>query len=246
MTTPAAGGNGQAPTADPGNGQAPTQGSNDPQQSASPPSGSQNGQAPAGNTDTYKPPSVDEWKRTQQEIAEARRDAAKYRDELKKRDDATLTEQQKRERDFSDMQAKVFEYEARHQQQALQIAGYRLGAGLGIGDIGAALALVQVEHGADVKYDAKTGEPENIADLLKAVLKDHPFLAAQAGAPTQPPATAGGATNPSRSGTNGGAKVPLTWDYIGELQTRNTQEYMARRDEILRWMQANAHSRPGR
>lgn len=189
-------GNGQAPTQaankDGGNGQAPTT----PQaNNSSAPSGAQNGQAPTANTDDT-PLSAAEAKRLQQELAEARRDAGKYRDELKKRDDANLTAEQKREQEHTELQTKVFEYEARLQMQALKLAGYELGQQLGIGDISAALALVQVEHRAEVKY-AADGTPENLQDLLKAVLKAHPALAGQAQtAPTRQPASSGGATNP--------------------------------------------------
>lgn len=231
-----AGGNGQAPTqpaapAD-GNGQAPTAAPAN--NTAAPLGGGQNGQAPTATTpETYAPPSADEWKRVQSEIAEARRDAAKYRDELKKRDDAQLTADQKRERDYAATQARALELELRVQQQGLELAGHRLAAGIGIADAGAAIALVLAEHAAEVQYDEKTGVPTNLADLLKEVLKAHPILAAQ-GQPSQnqrQSATSGGATNPGRQAGNGG----LTIETIRNMSIR---ERMARLPEIEAWEKA--------
>lgn len=228
------GGNGQAPAQQqpatpPANGQAPTSGQAN--NGSAPLGGAPNGQAPTATNDSYAPPSADEWKRVRQELEEARRDAGKYRDELKKRDDANLTAQQKLERDYSDMQAKVYEYEARLQQQSLQIAGYRLGSSLGIGDIGAALALVQAEHAHEVKF-AADGTPENISDLLKAVLKDHPVLATTPGKSQQTsPTASGGPTNPGRQAGNGG----LTLEMIRAMPMR---ERIARMDEIKAWEKA--------
>ena len=223
------GGNGQAPTqaatSASGNGQAPTTA---PANNGSAPSGAPNGQAPTA-IDPAQQLSADDAKRIRQELDEARRDAARYRDELKKRDDATLTDQQKRDREFTDLQTKAFEYEARLQVQALQLAGYRLGASLGIGDIGAALALVQAEHAHEVKF-ATDGTPENISDLLKAVLKDHPVLAAQAQSPRS--ASTGGATNPGTIARPGGT---FTRDQIARM---SPQEYERNRAAIMEQLKA--------
>lgn len=244
MTSAQPTGNGQAPTGSTssvdGTGQAPT---TTPANNSGVSSAATNGQAPTSTPNDFTPPSADEWKRAQQELAEARRDAGRYRDELRKRDDASLTEQQKRERDFADLQAKASEYETRIQRLTLENAGFRHGASLGIGDIAAALALVQVEHGHELKYDA-AGNPENIQDLLKAVLKNHPSLAAsasatgtgngrgqaQAGSGSNA-SNAGGATNPGRNAGNGG----LTLEVIRAMPMR---ERMARLAEIEAWEKA--------
>lgn len=227
------GGNGQAPThaaaSAGGNGQAPTTA---PANNDATPSGAPHGQAPTA-IDPAQQFSADDAKRIRQELDEARRDAAKYRDELKKRDDAGLSEQQKRERDFADLQAKNFEYEARLQSQALQLAGYKLGSQLGIGDISAALALVQVEHQAEVKY-AADGTPENLSDLLKAVLKEHPGLAAGAQATQRAPlpASSGGATNP---GTIARPGATFTREQIARMSPR---EYEQNRPAIMESLKA--------
>lgn len=180
------------------NGQAPT---------ATPPQPSDDGASAAL-------PSTDEWKRIQQELAESRREAAKYRNELKTRDDALLTAEQKRERDYSDLQTRAAEQELRLQRLHLENAGYRLGASLGIGDLTAALAILQVEHGHEIAFD-DNGAPTNLEALMNAVLEQHPVLAAPSQSQPsqsqqqqqQPPAYApsAGATNPPRGGQIAGA-----------------------------------------
>lgn len=224
------GGNGQAPTQPTntasGNGQAPTAASAN--NTASPSSGP-NGQAP---TATQAITEAAEVARMAQELAEARREAAKYRTELKARDDASLTDQQKRERDYADLQTRTLEQELRLQRLSLENAAFRTAGTLGIGDISAALALVQSEHSHEIEYEAD-GTPKNLPDLLKAVLKDHPILAAaaQAGATVTRSPAAGGATNPGRQAGNGG----LTLEQIKAMTMR---ERMARMSEIDAWEKA--------
>jgi hypothetical protein len=251
MSGPTGGASGQAPSSDASQGQAPQVNNN------SAPSGAPQGQAPEGNNaPSQAVPSGQQISPADYEriVADLRKESASHRventrlaAELKKFTDAQLTEQQKLERNYADEQAAKLELQAVVQRQGLELAGYKLGNSLGIGDIGAALALVQAEHGHELKYDA-SGQPENISELLKAVVKDHPILAAQSqasqpgaqpgnGAPARP--TAGGATNPGRSGTNGGAKVPLTHEYINELISTNPHEYVARGPEIRAWLLAN-------
>lgn len=204
MGNETADGNGQAPTqpasqAD-GNGQAPATAQANNGSPAIPGSGgAPNGQAPTAKE--FTPPTEHEWKRFQQELAEARRDAAKLTAERKTWQDAQMTAEEKRERDLADLQTKSSEYEIRLQKLTLENAGYKLGNTIGISDIGAALALVQVEHAGEINYDADH-QPTNLQDLLKSVLKDHPALAASnapgtaAAAAQGQRASSGGATNP--------------------------------------------------
>lgn len=243
-------GNGQAPTQSPaspgsGNGQAPTTPPAN-NGSAAPTGGAPNGQAPTATTDTYTPPSAEEWKRVRQELDESRRDAAKYRDNAKKLEDAQLTAEQKRERDYSEMQAKNLEMELRLQQQALQISGYRLGAQLGIGDVGAALALVQTEHAHEIKFSATDGTPENLPELLKAVLKDHPALAATntPGSPQRPPAASGGATNPAGGGTGTGGRTSPATITRASYAAMSPQDRLLRNKEVLEVMRQNGGKLP--
>jgi hypothetical protein len=229
-----AGGNGQVPPADPGNGQVPTQGA-PAQQSGSPSAGSQNGPVPTGSHDGYKPPSADEWQTARRELDEARREAAKYRDEVRKRDDANLSEQQKRERDYTDLQTWKIEHEGDTLRLRLELAGIKLAPSLGINDPAAAMALIQAEHAGELKVNANTGEPENLSDLLKAVIKEHPALAARS-APQQPQpqgaAAVGGAGNPGRQAGNGA----LTREAIEAMPIR---ERVVRMAEIDAWRKAN-------
>jgi hypothetical protein len=233
-----AGGNGQAPTqqqpAAPGsgNGQVPA---TPLVNNASAPSGGQSGQAPAANTDPTSQPSADEWQRIRQELDEARRDAAKYRSELKAREDAQLTAEQKRERDFGELQTKSLELELTLQRLQMENAGLRLAPTLGIADPGAALALVQAEHAHELKFSAD-GRPENLDTLLKQVLKDHPVLAAQPSRPATPPAASGGPTNPGRQAGNGG----LTLEMIKAMPMR---ERIARMEEIKAWEKAQQQTK---
>lgn len=247
-----AGGNGQAPPpAAPasGSGQAPT---TPPANNQPAPSGPPNGQAPTATPDAYTPPTADEWRRHQQELAEARRDAGKYRDELKQRDDANLTAAQKLERDYADSQARALELDARVQQQALELAAHRLAPTLGIADVSVALALVGTEHSGELHTDQKTGNPTNLEALLKRVLADHPVLASGAaqggppagpgtGTPPRPPVSSGAPVNPGRGATPGN----WTWDVIGKL---TPADYAGLSDAQKAEMTAfiYAHPRPSR
>lgn len=243
MTTNAADGNGQAPTttADPAgaNGQAPTTAQANNGTTGSPASGASHGQAPTTTADdTYTPPSAHEWKRFQQELAEARRDAAKLTAERKAREDAQMSAQQKLERDFSELQAWKFEHEADVQRLHLELAGLRLAPTLNIADPAAAMALLQAEHGADLKFDA-SGKPENLPDLLKQVVRDHPLLAGGGGGAgngngrsQQRQPTGGGASNPGRQAGSGG----LT---RADIERMSMREKMARMAEIDAWRRAN-------
>lgn len=218
--TNATGSNGQAPassTDQTANGQAPAQSPAD--NTASLSSGT-HGQAPTSTQDTSAPATIsaDDWKRVQQELAEARREAAKHRTEKQALIDASLTEQQKRDRDFEETKQSNAALTQKNQQLLLQIAGFRSAPALGVSDVSAALALIQVEHGAALTFDKDTNEPTNLDNLLKQVIKDHPFLA-QAATPaqttqpatpqaTQPPVQTGGAMSPGRAGAPAVQQVP--------------------------------------
>lgn len=177
----------------------------------------------------------------QQELAESRRESAKYRNELKTFQDAQLTAEQKRERDLADLQTKVRDYEQRQQRLALENAGYKLAASLGVSDMSAALALVQVEHAGKVTYDAATGAPENLQELLLAVLKAHPALAV--GSASQAPqapqlsperavAQSGGATNP---GASARASSVFTREMIARMSAAEyAANYRAIHEQIKR------------
>jgi len=174
-----------------------------------------------------------EAKRYADEAAAERTARKKLEAELKKFQDAQLTDSEKRERDFTELQTVKLELETRNQQLSLENAGLRLAPSLGIADPAAALALVMAEHRNDLKY-GDNGNPENLSDLLKTVLKDHPLLAGKpAASNTQP--NSGGPTNPGRQAGNGG----LTLDEIKRMPMR---ERMARMAEIKAWEDAQTQS----
>lgn len=88
-----------------------------------------------------------------------------------------------------------------------------------------------IDHSA-IEYDAD-GNPTNIVDLLKDLLKAEPYLA---GAKTVAAVatTSGGATNPARS--NSTAPAALSYEAISKM---DRTEYIARRAEIQKWQTAN-------
>lgn len=90
---------------------------------------------------------------------------------------------------------------------------------------------------AEIDYD-DDGEPKNIGDLLKKLIKAYPQLV-PTGTPSAPQPTSVGATpgNPARSGSGSGA---ISREYLDSL---TPQQYAAlsaeRRREILQWMAQN-------
>ncbi len=170
------------------------------------------------------------------EAADARAQIKTLEVELKKHQDAQLTDQQKRDRDFQDLTTKSLENEMKLQRLNLENAGYRLGAQLGIGDIALALAIVQTEHAHEVQYEAD-GTPKNLEGLLKQVLKDHPVLAVAAGQQQRPPASSGGATNPGAGARSG---VITKASYAAMSQ----QERIARNKEVTEALRQNGGRLP--
>lgn len=224
------GAGGQAPTSSPSQGQAPQV------NNSGSPSAASLDQASGGHTAPTL--SAEDAARL---IADLRKENAGHRTErnrieaeLRKFQDAQLTDQQKRERDFSELQTKALDYEMRLQRLTLENAGYRMAGQLGINDISAALALVQAEHAHEIAYEAD-GTPKNLTDLLKAVVKDHPILAQSAAASAaqqrQQAAAQAPVANPGRQAGNGG----LTLEMIRAMPMR---ERVARIAEIEAWEKA--------
>lgn len=223
-TSASAGAQGQRPTSQ-------TQ-----QQQNNDPSGSSATSGQNGASGTNPPPddggaiTNPEAKRYADEAAQYRKQLRDVEAELKKFRDKDLTDSQKLERDYTESQAKNLEYEATIGRLTLELAGLRLAPSLGIADPIAALALVQAEHAHEIKVGAD-GRPENLDELLKAVLKAHPLLAGQPLSQRQ----AQSGTNPGRQAGNGG----LTLEIIKAMPMR---ERMARMDEIRAWEKAQQQS----
>jgi hypothetical protein len=164
-------------------------------------------------------------------IADLRRENASHRTKLKafedeeaKRQQATLSEQQKLEKKLADLQSQHDNALRASQERLIQYEVRLQAASLGIVDPDAATKLVDW---AAIDYD-DAGNPTNLDKLLKDLLKAKPYLAGRAAS------TSGGATNPGRTASGGGQ--PLSWDTIGKL---TPEEYRTRRSEITAWIAKN-------
>ncbi len=141
-----------------------------------------------------------------------------------------LTEKERLEKKIADLQkasddatraAQEYRVNAELRVQALQ---------LGFADASDAARLLdysELEYGDD-------GTPTNVGDLLKALLKAKPYLAAVAPKTTPPAPNPGGATNPSRSQSS--QPAALSWETIGKL---TEAEYAVRGSEIAAWIAQN-------
>jgi hypothetical protein len=224
MTSVNAGGNGQAPT-DPAtpaaNGQAPTtaQANN-----TSTPSAGQNGQAPAAITEAA------EVARMTQELAEARREAAKYRIEHQKLADEKLTAEQKLQRDYEASKTELTAVQRELSELKLTRAIERKASALNIINPEVAARLLDW---SEVKFD-DNGAPKNLDALLTALIQAEPYLVAnsqQSQQQTTRPASSGGATNPGAGGVGGLGNPPGTWSRTA-IAKMSDAEYIRNRAAI--------------
>jgi len=116
---------------------------------------------------------------------------------------------QKLEKQLADLQSELANKANEVKEQKINNDIFTKAARVGINP-----SLAQkVLDAKDIEFDEK-GNPTNIEDLLKSILKEYPNLAVQT---RQSPSNAGGATNPTRSAT---ANVQeITWDHIAKLQS---------------------------
>lgn len=190
--------------ADPQAGQA---GNNTPQ----PQAGNQPPNDPQAGDGTKPPRSADEYERM---IAELRKENAGHRTKLKKfeddervRTEAQLTEQQKKDKQYTDLQKSHDDALRSHQEYKINSEVRIQAAQMGFADLNDAIRLLDWSA---ITYDDE-GTPNNVSALLKDLLKTKPYLA---GKPAAPP-TSGGATNPPRSQTSG--QEQITDAYIAQL-----------------------------
>ena len=211
---------------------------------ANPPAGaatpnSQSSQPANGEGETAL--SLEDAKKLRSEAATLRKRLKEFEDAKAAAEAASLTDIEKLQKQHETVSKQAEAYRGKIAQMAIQLEAQKLG--IVDPEVAATLVAGKLEFDAD-------GSPNNVEPLLRDLVKAKPYLVAQAQQgsqqPATPPVTAGGATNPSRSGTNGGAKIPLSWDYINQLATTNTHEYLARGPEIQRWMLDNLASRPRR
>lgn len=228
---------GQAPVD--GQGQAPTPGQQVQAASTTTPSSSSNQSAqqqPAGSGLTPEALAA-EVARLNKELGDTRKEAAQHRTELKKFQDAQLTDQQKLEQRAAEAEAARDAYKARIASYAVQLAAQKLGI---IDPELATLAIAgRLQYGED-------GQPTNAEELLTALAAQKPYLVGQSGAQgpaagiqgigsqagqQRPAAQSRGAVNP---GANAGpARGSFTREQLAEM-ARDPQVYAANRTIILR------------
>jgi hypothetical protein len=189
------------------------------------------GETPATTTTPSAGDSASELEQLKAALKKANAESAAHRhkanelDKLKAEIEASkLSESEKLQKQLAALQAEK-------EQASLQVQELR---------IGSSIQLQAVQQGIDptlagklidrseIEYD-DTGNPKNVADLLKALVKQYPTLVSKPGVPQ-----AGGATNPPRSSSSG--SQPLSWDTLSKM---NAAEYNARRAEIQQWMANN-------
>ena len=129
---------------------------------------------------------------------------------LKQFEDATLSEEEKRNRELEDLRTQTVQGALALRDSRLETAVVSAATRLGIVDPDAALALLKKDA---VTWDGNN--PTNVTDLLTTLKEQRPWLAGRHGM-SPPPDT--GATNPS-SGAGGGQRggQPLTVEAIRKM-----------------------------
>ena len=167
---------------------------------------------------------------TQAELTKARQEAAKYRTErnafeadLKKRQEAEMTEGERLKARATELETQATQAANELRQERANRMVEREARKLSIIDEETALALVQHK----IEYDDK-GQPTNVTELLTALAKDKPFLV------TQPGAGAGaGARQPAASAANPNRGGPSVGTFT-ESQIQDREFYEANRDAIMK------------
>ena len=109
----------------------------------------------------------------QRELAEARREAAKYRTDLRKVTDAQLTESERLQRRVTELEQEREATSVRDRERAIRLAALEAAARLGFRDPDLAVRLVD-PTAVEVSDD---GTPKNVERLLADVLARSPYLA---------------------------------------------------------------------
>jgi hypothetical protein len=136
---------------------------------------------------------------------EAERLRKKAEGDLRKLQEASLSEQEKRDKRLEELEAEQKAWERERQQNRIEQAVGRLAAKLKLVDVETVVRLVD---GARVEFDDQ-GNPKNVEQLVTDLVKDKPFLVGQA-----PAAPAPGGIN-AGDGTSGGPPPNLTADELG-------------------------------
>lgn len=133
-------------------------------------------QAAAGTPDPTSAPDVGVLQR---ELAEARREAAKHRTELRRVTDAQLTETERLQRRVTELEAEREQVLARERDRALRYAALEAASKLGFRDPDLAVRLVD-PSAVETRED---GTPRNVERLLADVLARSPYLGRSGVAP---------------------------------------------------------------
>ena len=127
-------------------------------------------QAAAGTTD--QPSTTTDVTVLQRELAEARREAAKHRTDLRKVTDAQLSETERLQRRVTELEAEREAIASREKERAVRFAALEAAAKLGFRDPDLAVRLID-PAAVETKDD---GTPKNVERLLAEVLARSPYL----------------------------------------------------------------------
>ena len=136
------------------------------------------------------------------------------RKEKKDREEADLSEKERAEKRAAEAEARATALEARTKEQAGRYAVAIEGGKLNIVDPEDAYVLLR-SRGAAITYDAD-GNPTNVAELLKGLVKDKPYLVKSEGG------NGGNGGRPGIPETPGGDRKGLTADQIAEARRSHT------------------------
>lgn len=206
-----------------------------------PPTSGQTPTTPQGNDDD-QPMSVAEARKLREESKQRRLALEATQAELKKIQDAQLSETEKQSKRLAELQSKESSWAEERQRMLLERAVEREASATFI-DPEDAMHYLDL---AEVEYD-DNGRPKNLAKVLKNLAADlkgrgkgHLLKSEQqqGGPPApqgQPPRQSIGASNPGRSATSGQGQ--LSWEYLAKLTTtpEGRAEYEARSAEIRAW-----------
>ena len=108
----------------------------------------------------------------QRELAEARREAAKHRTDLRKLTDAQLSETERLQRRVTEMEAEREAIAAREKERTIRFAALEAAAKLGFRDPELAVRLLD----SDAVETKDDGTPRNVERLLADLLATAPYL----------------------------------------------------------------------
>lgn len=166
------------------------------------------------------------------ENAKHRTERSKTEAELKKFQDAQLSEADKQARRLADLERANSDKDRELQELKLTRAIERKAAALSIIDPDAAARLLDW---SEIDYD-EAGAPKNLDKLLTALIQTRPYLVATQ-AQQRPPASSGGATNPG-AGARTGAIT------LSSYKAMSPQERIARDKEVQAVLRQNGGRLP--